>query len=57
MATFHAAAFFLGLQKRFSYTNEAKKAEQADALNHHAFGTFGTSAAEQPLVPKASGGK
>jgi hypothetical protein len=32
-------------------------AEQADALNHHACGTFGTSAAEQPLVPKACGGK
>jgi len=31
--------------------------QQTDALNHHAFGTFGTSAAEQPLVPKASGGK
>jgi len=25
--------------------------------NHHAFGTFDTSAAEQPLVPKASGGR
>ena len=36
---------------------EATIAEQADPLNHHACGTFGTSAAEQPLVPKASGGK
>jgi hypothetical protein len=32
-----------------------KNAEQADAVNHHAFGTFGTSPAEQALVPKASG--
>ena len=32
-----------------------KIAEQADAVNPHACGTFGTSAAEQPLVPKASG--
>jgi len=31
------------------------KAERAGAVNPHAFGTFGTSAAEQPLVPKASG--
>jgi len=37
--------------------NDKEEAEQADALNPHAFGTFGTSAAEQPLVPKASGGK
>jgi len=29
--------------------------EQTGAANPHAFGTFGTSAAEQPLVPKASG--
>jgi hypothetical protein len=36
---------------------QKKQAEQADALNHHASGTFGTSAAKQPLVPKASGGK
>jgi hypothetical protein len=28
-----------------------------DALNHHSFGTFGTSAADQHLVPKASSGK
>ena len=34
---------------------KAKKAERADAANPHAFGTFGTSAAVQPLVPKASG--
>jgi hypothetical protein len=32
-----------------------KKVEQTDALNSHAFGTFGTSPAEQALVPKASG--
>ena len=32
-----------------------KKAEQTGPANPHAFGTFGTSAAEQPLVPKASG--
>jgi phage FluMu protein Com len=29
--------------------------ERAGAVNPHACGTFGTSAAEQPLVPKASG--
>jgi hypothetical protein len=34
-----------------------KKAEQTDALNSHAFGTFGASPAEQALVPKASGSK
>jgi len=34
---------------------QTKKAEQSDAVNPHAFGTFGTSAAEQPLVPKAGG--
>jgi len=33
------------------------KAQQADPPNYHAFGTFGTSAAEQPLVPKASGSR
>jgi len=32
-----------------------KMAERAGAVNPHAFGTFGTSAPEQPLVPKASG--
>lgn len=32
-----------------------KIAERTGAANPHAFGTFGTSAAEQPLVPKASG--
>jgi peroxiredoxin len=32
-----------------------QNAEQSDAVNPHAFGTFGTSAAEQPLVPKAGG--
>jgi hypothetical protein len=32
-------------------------AEQTDALNSHAFGTFGTSPAEQALVPKAGGSK
>ena len=34
-----------------------KQSEQTDALNSHAFGTFGTSPAEQALVPKASGSK
>jgi hypothetical protein len=34
-----------------------KQTEQTDALNSHAFGTFGTSPAEQALVPKASGSK
>jgi hypothetical protein len=34
-----------------------KYTEQTDALNSHAFGTFGTSPAEQALVPKASGSK
>ena len=34
-----------------------KYAEQTDALNSHAFGTFGTSPAEQALAPKASGSK
>ena len=34
-----------------------KKAQQADSPNYHAFGTFGTSAAEQPLVSKASGSR
>jgi len=33
------------------------KAQQTDPPNYHAFGTFGTSAAEQPLVPKASGSR
>ena len=33
------------------------KAQQADAPNYDALGTFGTSAAEQLLAPKASGGK
>jgi hypothetical protein len=36
---------------------QTKMAERADALNSHAFGTFGTSPAEQALVPKASGSK
>ena len=31
------------------------KAEQIGTANPHACGTFGTSTAEQPLVPKASG--
>jgi hypothetical protein len=34
-----------------------KMGEQADAPNYHAFGTFGTSPAEQALVPKASGSR
>lgn len=29
--------------------------EQGRAVNPHAFGTFGISAAEQPRMPKASG--
>ncbi|MCK9589354.1 MAG: HNH endonuclease [Terrimicrobiaceae bacterium] len=33
------------------------KIERADAPNYHAFGTFGTSPAEQALVPKASGSR
>jgi hypothetical protein len=31
--------------------------QQSDAVNPHAFGTFGTSPAEQVRVPKAGGGK
>ena len=31
------------------------KAERTGAVNPHAFGTFGISAAEQPRMPKASG--
>jgi hypothetical protein len=38
-------------------SNRKNKTEQTDALNSHAFGTFGTSPAEQALVPKASGSK
>jgi len=38
-----------------AYAIKIEKAEQAGAVNPHACGTFGTSAAEQPLVPKASG--
>jgi hypothetical protein len=34
---------------------KAENTEQTDAANHHAYGTFGTSPAEQALVPKASG--
>jgi RimJ/RimL family protein N-acetyltransferase len=34
---------------------EIKQAEQNDALNSHACGTFGTSPAEQALVPESSG--
>jgi len=34
-----------------------KSREQGHAPNHHACGTFGTSPAEQALVPKASGGR
>ena len=32
-------------------------AERTDGPNSHAFGTFGTSPAEQALVPKASGSR
>ena len=45
---------FKMLRKPYS-NHKPNKAEQADAVNPHACGTFGTSAAEQPLVPKASG--
>jgi hypothetical protein len=41
----------------YSRQKQNKTAEQADALNSHAFGTFGTSPAEQALVTKASGSK
>jgi RimJ/RimL family protein N-acetyltransferase len=34
---------------------EIKQAEQNDALNSNACGTFGTSPAEQALVPESSG--
>ena len=40
-----------------SPTTKQNKTEQTDALNSHAFGTFGTSPAEQALAPKASGSK
>ncbi len=48
---------FLLLLRQYSIAkrHENKYAERADAVNPHACGTFGTSAAEQPLVPKASG--
>jgi len=36
-------------------STETKKAEQSDAVNPHAFGTFGISPAEQARMPKASG--
>jgi len=42
-------------QKARLLTIRQKKAERAGAANPHACGTFGTSAAEQPLVPKAGG--
>jgi hypothetical protein len=31
--------------------------QQTDALNSHAFGTYGMSPEDQALVPKASGSK
>ncbi len=40
-----------------SLSNFRKMVEQTDAPNYHAFGTFGMSAAEQPLMPKASGSR
>jgi hypothetical protein len=43
-------------EKGFLALETCQYVEQADGPNHHAFGTFGTSAAKQPLVPKASGG-
>jgi len=54
--------FFLGsdseietsLMNRIAF-HQRNESEQAGAANPHAFGTFGTSAAEQPWVPKASG--
>jgi hypothetical protein len=39
------------------HANEKQKCEQTDGPNSHAFGTFGTSPAEQALVPKASGSR
>jgi len=33
------------------------KCEQGGSPNHHAFGTFGISPAEQARMPKASGGR
>jgi len=44
-------------QAVFSTHNENKTAERADPPNSHACGTFGTSPAEQALVPKASGSR
>lgn len=35
--------------------DEKQQAEQSDAVNPHAFGTFGISPAEQARMPKASG--
>jgi len=34
-----------------------EKCEQDGSPNHHAFGTFGISPAEQARMPKASGGR
>jgi len=34
-----------------------RKCEQDGSPNHHAFGTFGISPAEQARMPKASGGR
>jgi hypothetical protein len=47
---------FVG-QALHARANKKQKCEQTYGPNHHACGTFGTSAAEQPLVPKASGGR
>lgn len=44
---FHAFSYFCALG--------IKNSEQTSAANPHAFSTFGTSAADQPLVSKASG--
>ena len=47
----------IGLCSHERKAKQNEECEQTDALNSHAFGTFGTSAAEQPLVPKASGSR
>jgi hypothetical protein len=49
------SAFFLSSTAGwFYFKQQYKKAERAGAANPCAFGTSGTSAAEQPLVPEAS---
>jgi hypothetical protein len=53
----YTAAFLLFLLAFVSTIILNKQNSRTDGPNSHAFGTFGTSAAEQPLVPKASGSR